>query len=133
MGADEEIPLRRHTKASRAALEREGGLWKAADLTKLSHYVEAVRLPADRAQVLSVHGRHRGRDVVVGHIMHVPQATTRTLARTAARGSGSYRAVAGSPKRLAALGLKRSDVRAARHVMQLDSVGTRTRRRAPSR
>ena len=123
VGADEEIPLRRHTKASRAALEREGGLWKAADLTKLSHYVEAVRLPADRAQVLSVHGRHRGRDVVVGHIMHVPQATTRTLARTAARGSGSYRAVAGSPKRLAALGLKRSDVRAARHVMQLDSVG----------
>ena len=48
------LPLRRHTKASRAALEREGGIWQAADLARLSHHVSGVDLSAERAMVLTV-------------------------------------------------------------------------------
>ena len=117
------LPLRRHTKASRAALEREGGIWQAADLARLSHHVTGVDLSAERAMVLTVYGKRGRRDVVVGHLMHVPQATTRALARAAGRGNRSFRAVAGPARRLAALGLERSDIRSARHVVQLDSVG----------
>ena len=73
--------------------------------------------------VLTVYGKRGRRDVVVGHLMHVPQATTRALARAAGRGDRSFRAVAGPAGRLAGLGLERSDIRSARHVVQLDSVG----------
>ena len=44
----ERIPLKRHTKASREALRRRGGLWRVADLSKLTHHVAGVKLPADR-------------------------------------------------------------------------------------
>ena len=42
------IALKRHTKASRDALRRQGGLWGAVDLSQLTHHVAGVKLPADR-------------------------------------------------------------------------------------
>ena len=122
MANGQRIPLVRHTKATRAALKRRGGLWTGADLSSLSHHVRGVELPADRALVLSVHGRRGGRDEVVAQIWRVPEATTLRLARAARRLHGSYEPVLGPPERLAALGLKRSDVRSARHVAQLHDV-----------
>ena len=43
------IALKRHTKRSREALRRKGGLWAEMDLSQLSHYVSGVELPAERA------------------------------------------------------------------------------------
>jgi hypothetical protein len=119
----ERIRLVRHTRASRAALRRRAGLWRAADLSKLSHHVPRVVLPADRALLLSVHGRRRGREVVVGHIWHVPRATTMALARLSYRLRRSFKPVWGSRRRLAALGLRPSDIRSPRHVAQLETIG----------
>ena len=119
----QEYQLKRHTKASRARLrEEEGGIWNHADLSKLSHHVKGVPLPADRAVVLSVHGTMGDLDVLVAHHMHVPVATTRKLARTAQRSKRSLKSVRGSGKRLAALGLKASNITTPQHVVQLDSV-----------
>ena len=119
----QEYQLKRHTKASRARLrEEEGGIWNHADLSKLSHHVKGVPLPADRAVVLSVHGTMGDLDVLVAHHMHVPVATTRELARTAQRSKRSLKSVRGSGKRLAALGLKASNITTPQHVVQLDSV-----------
>ena len=44
------ISLKRHTKQSRAALRRKGGLWAKMDLSQLSHHVSDVELPAERQQ-----------------------------------------------------------------------------------
>ncbi len=123
MANGERIRLARHTKASRAALRRRGGLWRAADLSKLSHHVPRVVLPADRAMLVSVHGRRGGREVVVGHIWHVPRATTMALAKLSYRLKRSFKPVRGSRRRLAALGLKPSDIRSPRHVAQLETIG----------
>ena len=119
----QEYQLKRHTKASRARLrEEEGGIWSHADLSKLSHHVKGVPLPADRAVVLSVHGTMGDVDVLVAHHMHVPVATTRAIARAAQRSKRSLKSVRGSGKRLAALGLKASNITTPRHVVQLDSL-----------
>ena len=57
-------PLSSHTEPSRAALKREGGLWAVVDLSKLTHYVSGVELPADRGVLVSVQGERENREVV---------------------------------------------------------------------
>jgi hypothetical protein len=119
----QEYTLKRHTKASRARLrEEEGGVWQHANLSKLTHHVEGVPLPADRAVVLSVRGMMGDTEVLVAQHMHVPVATTRKLARAAQRSKRGLKTVRGSGKRLASLGLKASQVTTPRHVVQLDSL-----------
>ena len=116
------IPLSRHTKASRAALRRRGGIWRAVDLSRLSHHVSGVRLPADRGMLVSVHGKKGRREVVVAHTWHVPRKATIRLARASQRATGSLRHVAGSSRRLSTLGIKPSQVRSAQEVGQLEQV-----------
>lgn len=116
------IPLSRHTKASRAALRRRGGIWRAVDLSRLSHHVSGVRLPADRGMLVSVHGKKGRREVVVAHAWHVPRKATIRLARASQRATGSLRHVAGSSRRLSTLGIKPSQVRSAQEVGQLEQV-----------
>lgn len=116
------ISLKRHTKQSRAALRRKGGLWAKMDLSQLSHHVSDVELPAERSIHVSVHGRRGRREVVVGQIWRVPRASTIALAKTTHRLKGNYRHVSGSPRRLAALGLKPSDISSPQHVAQLEMI-----------
>ena len=122
----ERYPLVGHSDASRAALEARGGVWGRMDLSVLTHYVAGVALPADRALVVSVHGFRGGREVVLAQLWHVPAATVLALARTARRLTGSLRSVQRSPEHLRALGLRGSELRSAREVAQLATVGAST-------
>ncbi len=117
------IPLKRHTKASRAVLRRRGGVWRAADLSQLSHHVTGVKLPAHRALVVSVYGKRGRHEVLVAQMWHVPRAATIRLAKASHRATGSLRHVVGSTRRLSELGLTPSQVRSARAVAQLETVG----------
>ena len=122
------LPLKRHTKASRAALRKRGGLWAAADLSKLSHHVAGAKLPGDRAIAIAVHGRQGGRDVVAAEMIRVPEHATRRLARATRRLHGSYKPLvglaqaAGGPRAQAlgpALGDARGAARRGRHPAQI--------------
>jgi hypothetical protein len=125
------VPLVAHTAASRRALRAKGGLWRAMDLSALTHHVSGVRLPADHAIVVSVYGRRRrhsvhGRkgkhEVLVAHHWHVPPRATLRLAKAAVRSRGSLGSVLGHPRRLRALGIKASQVRSPAEVVQLDAI-----------
>jgi hypothetical protein len=116
------IPLSRHTKASRAELKRRGGLWRTLDLSRLTHHVSGVTLPADRGMLVSVHAKKGRREVVVGHAWHVPRKATLRLARASQRAKGSLRHVVGSPHRLSTLGIKPSQIRSPQEVAQLEQV-----------
>ena len=118
----ERTPLVRHTKASREALRRRGGLWQVADLSKLSHHVTGVKLRADQGTFVSVHGRRGKREVLVAQMWHAPRATTISLARAAHRATGSFKHVLGSASRLAELGVKPAEIRSAEHLAQLATV-----------
>ena len=122
----ERYPLVGHSDASRAALGAEGGVWGRMDLSVLTHYVAGVALPADRALVVSAHGFRGGREVVLAQLWHVPAAKVLALARTARRLTGSLRSVQRSPEHLRALGLRGSELRSAREVAQLATVGAST-------
>src|SRR4051812_13406426 len=124
-GHGQRLPLVRHTQASRRALAGEGGLWAKADLGALTHHVRDIELPGDRAMVLTVRGRHRGKEVVVAQHTHVPEATMLGLARTSRRLHGSYRPLV-SPARLRPLGLKPRDITSPQHVAQLATVSDGT-------
>ena len=116
------IALKRHTKASREALGRRGGLWLAADLSQLTHHVSGVKLPADRGIVVSVHGTRGRRTVLVAQTLYVPRASRIAHARSSHRATKSFKHSVGSSRRLARLGLKPTDIRSARHVAQLGTV-----------
>src|SRR2546421_395240 len=83
-------------EASREALRRRGGVWRAVDLSRLSDHVAGFGLPSDRGMLLSVHGKRGRHEVLVAHMWHVPRATTIRLARLSHRATGSFRHVAGS-------------------------------------
>ena len=119
----ERIDLRAHTARSRLALRAQGGLWGAIDLGALSHYVEGVRLPAHRASVARVQGRRGRREVVVAEIWHAPEHATVKLANASHQLTGTLKHVAGSTRRLNALGLAPSDLRVAQAIAQLEMVG----------
>ena len=116
------IPLRRHTKASRDALSRRGGLWRAVALSQLTHHVAGVKLPADRGLIVSVRGKRGRREVLVAQLSHAPRAAVIAHARRSHRATGSFKHVVGSSQRLARLGLVASDFRSAQHVAQLATV-----------
>jgi hypothetical protein len=117
------IRLTRHTKASRAALRRRGGLWQVMDLSKLTHHVPVVKLPSDQAIVVSVYGHDGRRKVLVAQLLHSPRAATVRFARLSQRASGSLRHALPSARRLASLGLKPHDVRTAQQVADLATIG----------
>ena len=119
----ERVDLRAHTSRSRSALRARGGLWRSINLAALSHYVEGVRLPAHRATLARVQG-HRGKhEVVVAEVWHTPTQATLKLAEASQRLTGTLRHVAGSNQRLNALGLDRADLRSARTIAQLETIG----------
>ena len=118
----ERIALKRLTKASREALRRKGGLWAAADLSQLTHHVAGVKLPADRGLIVSVRGKRGRREVLVAQLLYAPRAEVIAHARRSHRATGSFKHVAGSPRRLARLGLNATDVRSVEEVAQLATV-----------
>jgi hypothetical protein len=116
------MPLVPHTAATRTALKAQGGLFAAANLNALSHYVDDVALPSDRAILISVHGTRGNDQVVVAQAMHVPAATTQAMAQVAASSPNGLRGMASSDDRLKSLGLSATDISAPQHAEQLDSV-----------
>jgi hypothetical protein len=116
------MPLVPHTAATRTALKAQGGLFAAANLNALSHYVDDVALPSDRAILISVHGTRGNDQVIVAQAMHVPAATTQAMAQVAASSPNGLRGMASSDDRLKSLGLTASDISAPQHAEQLDSV-----------
>ena len=116
-------PLTAHTQTTRKELRSSGGLWRAADLSALTHYVSKIQLPGDRALLMTVLGQRDGRTVVVGQKYHVPAQVTLKLARAANRLAGTMESVAGSPQRLDELDLEIADLRKPQHVVQLAAVG----------
>ena len=122
MANGQRITLKRHTKASRGALRRRGGLWKAVDLTKLSHHVPAVRLPADRAILVTVHGHRGRREVVVAQALRSPRGSTVRFATLSHRATGSVRHALPSSRRLRALGITPREVRTAQQVADLETI-----------
>jgi hypothetical protein len=122
----ERYPLVGHTASSRRSLRARGGVWRKVDLSVLSHHVWGVRLPADRAMVVSVHGHRGGREVVLAQLWHVPAEAVVALARTAYRLTGSLRSVQRAPEHLRGLGLGGSELGSAREVAQLATVAGAT-------
>jgi hypothetical protein len=118
----ERIALKRLTNASREALRRQGGLWAAADLSQLTHHVAGVKLPADRGLIVSVRGKRGRREVLVAQLLYAPRAEVIAHARRSHRATGSFKHVAGSPRRLTRLGLNATDVRSVEEVAQLATV-----------
>jgi hypothetical protein len=134
------LALVKHTKASRAALKAEGGIWPKMDLAVLTHHVSGVPVHVERGMVVSVYGRrprrghrprhgakprHRRRhtkQVLVSQMWHVPADATESLARTAHRVGGSLGSVAGSPRRLKSLGLTTAHVTTPEEVRQLSNI-----------
>jgi hypothetical protein len=116
------MPLKRHSKATRAALRKQGGLWARADLSKLTHYVDGVRLPAERGMIVSVRGKRGRRAVLVAQLLRAPRAQVLGHARRALGAPQSSQRLGGSRRRLAGLGLKRTDIRSARDVARLSTI-----------
>jgi hypothetical protein len=111
-----------HTADTRTALRNQGGMFAAADLSKLTHYVPDAQLPADRAMLISVHGRRGNNEVLVAQTMHVPAATTLAMAQLASTSVKGLRSMAGSDARLQSLGLNAAQVTTPQDIEQLDSV-----------
>ena len=115
------VPLSTHTPLTRMRLLSQGSLWRKLRRGRLTHFAQ-VELPAERGLVVSVRGNRDGQDVLVAQMFHSPAAATRALAEAAFELEGSYRLVAGSPERLAGLGLHHSQLATADEVADLDSV-----------
>ncbi|MBV9426082.1 MAG: hypothetical protein JOZ98_24470 [Solirubrobacterales bacterium] len=118
----EQHPLVAHTGASRRALRAQAGLWAKMDLGALTHFVEGVSLPTGRAIAVRVQGRRGRREVLVALLWHCPEQAVRALARVSHRLKGSVRGVVGSNERLAALGIRASQITSPREVAQLDII-----------
>jgi hypothetical protein len=119
---DQRLPLVAHTTDSRTALKAQGGIFAAADLNTISHYVEDVPMPTDRAILVSVTGMRGTVDVLVSQTMNVPPATTLAMAQLAASSGNGLKSLAGSNARLAPLGLTASQVSTPQHAEQLESI-----------
>jgi hypothetical protein len=115
-------PLVAHTAQSRAALQKQGGIFAKADLSALTHYVQDLPLPADRGMLVSVHGVRAGKHVVLVQMFSAPEATTLAMARAAASSGNGVHTLVGPQERLATLGLSLAQVTAPEEVTQLDSI-----------
>src|SRR6185369_215599 len=75
-------PLTPHTEETRARFRADNPLLRGIADGRLTHFVDAVDLPADAMQQLWVSGRHApsGEDALLGLQIHVPEAVRRTLA-----------------------------------------------------
>jgi hypothetical protein len=116
------MPLQRHTRTTHAALRRSAGVWRAADLSALTHHVSGLELPGDRALLMTVVGRRGDQTVVVAQTWHVPAQVTLELARTTHRLTGSMKAAIGSDQRLRALNLDPREVCLPDDVASLGTV-----------
>lgn len=117
------LPLVRHTAKSRSALRRRGAIWRAMDMSALTHYAPNVKMPTDRGMLVSVYGRRGRREVVVAQMWHAPHAATLAFAKAAHELGASLGQVTGSPRRLKALGLRPSDLRTPADVAALETIG----------
>ena len=117
----QEVALTPHTGTTRSALRSQGTLWQKIDQSHLTHFA-TVALPRERVLLLSVYGTRRSQTVVVAQAFHAPEQATRALAKAAFEGEGSYRSVAGSPERLAALGLDASQLTSVGEIVELDRI-----------
>ncbi|HEX5195012.1 MAG TPA: hypothetical protein VFW09_19615 [Solirubrobacteraceae bacterium] len=117
------IPLRRHTKTSRAALRQRGGLWGVADLSALTHHVSGMQLPQHQALLVSVHGRRGSEDVVVSQLWHVPSSATIALATVAHQLKGTVAEAMGDKERLRRLGIELAAPLLPADVALLDTIG----------
>ncbi len=124
------VPLSPHTPLTRMRLLGQGSLWRKLRRGRLTHFAE-VEVPAERGLLASVRGVRDGQDVLVAQMFHAPMAGLRAVAEAAFELEGSYRLVAGSPERLAGLGLQASQIsdrRRGRSIWTASS--TRIRRRS---
>jgi hypothetical protein len=116
-----EFALIPHTRSTRAALQSKGTLWRKIRRSQLTHFAE-VPLRRDRGTLLSVHATRDGQAVLVAQAFHAPPAATRALAQAAFLLEGSYKSVAGSPERLAALGVDASQLTSVHEIADLETV-----------
>ena len=117
------LPLRSHTRTSRAALRQRGGLWRRVDLSALSHYVSGVELPDHRTMLVSVHGRRGSHDVVVSQLWNVPPSATIALATVAHRLTGTVAEAMGVSGRLGRLGTGSIGSLSPADVALVDTIG----------
>jgi hypothetical protein len=117
----QEVALAPHTRTTRSTLRSQGTLWQKIDQSQLTHFA-TVTLLRERALLLSVYGTRGGQTVVVAQAFHAPEQDTRALAKAAFELEGSYSSVAGSPERLAALGLDASQLTSVREIVDLDRI-----------
>lgn len=113
------VALTPHSDRSRSSLRSLGTLWAKVDTSALTHFA-TVSLPTDRGLPLSVYGTRRGTTVVVAQSFHAPEPAIRALAITAYALQGHYGSVAGSPERLATLGLDVSMLESEDEIVDLD-------------
>ena len=116
-----EFALIPHTRRTRAALRSQGTLWRKISRSELTHFAE-IPLRRDRGTLLSVHATRDGQAVLVAQAFHAPPVATRALAQAAFLLEGSYKSVAGSPERLAALGLDAAQLTSVHEVADLETV-----------
>ena len=117
----EVVALSPHTPLTRMRLLGQGSLWRKLRRGRLTHFAE-VEVPAERGLLASVQGTRDGQAVLVAQTFHAPMAGMRAVAEAAFELDGSYRLVAGSPERLARLGLQPSQLTSEDEIVDLDSV-----------
>jgi hypothetical protein len=117
------LPLVAHTADSRTLLKAKGGVWGAIDLDALTHYVEGVPVPSDKAMVVSVSGKRDNTEVLVSQLIYTPTDAARALAQLATSGTTGLHALVGPDRRLQALGLTPAQINSPDHVVQLNSIG----------
>lgn len=118
-----EYPLVEHDGQSRSALRAQGGLWHTIDLGAVSHYVQSVPLPADRALLLIVVGRRGSRKVVVAQTWHTPKEAVLAFGRASQRlGARGLRRAVGSDARVARFGIRARDVTSPEELAQLETL-----------
>jgi hypothetical protein len=116
-----EFALIPHTRSTRSALQSQGTFWHKIRRSQLTHFAE-VPLRRDRGALLSIHATRHGQTVLVAQAFHAPAAATRALAQAAFLLEGSYKSVAGSPERLAALGVDASQLTSVHEIADLETV-----------
>jgi len=114
-------PLLSHTSVTRTLLNQKEGVWRKLNSSRLTHQV-TVAFPTERARLATVYGSLNGQKLVVAQSFLVPESATSTIAQASFYLTGNYTSVAGSPERLAALGLSGSQITSVDEVIQLEQV-----------
>src|SRR5215470_7800617 len=82
LSAHDGLPLTPHTAETRARYREQDPLLRGVADARLTHFAEAVDLPADSLQHFWMTGRHApsGEEALLGLQIHVPEAVRRSLA-----------------------------------------------------